>query len=147
MKTTTKRSFWAAAACVSALAFGPVSFASAETSLACSSMLAGGLADEGRSGDSFKVVKKENLYRWQQRPWARIPEGVALHVKVPAGTTAADLHNAATSCAREGNDVRSPLCVKGAAIRVSRDGGLYVIHITSDSRSAALEIQKRAAQL
>jgi hypothetical protein len=146
MTLTTKTPLWALAACLSALALAPANQAHAETSLACSSMLAG-MADGANAGDRLTVVKSEKLYRWQARPWARIPEGVALHVKAPAGTTAADLHNAAANCVREGADPRSPLCVKGATIRVSRAGGIYVVRITSDSRSAALEIQERAAKL
>jgi hypothetical protein len=146
MTLTTKTPLLALAACLSALALAPANQANAETSLACSSMLAG-MADGASTGDRLTVVKSEKLYRWQARPWARIPEGVALHVKVPAGTTAADLHNAAANCVREGADPRSPLCVKGATIRVSRAGGMYVIRITSDSRSAALDIQERAAKL
>jgi hypothetical protein len=142
MTITTKTPWWALAGCLSVLALAPVNDARAETSLACSSMLAG-MAD-GATAERLTVVKSEKLYRFQARPWARIPEGVALHVRAPAGTTAADLHNAAVNCVREGADARSPLCVKGATVRVSRNGGLYVIRITSDSRSAALEIQQRA---
>lgn len=147
MRTTSKTPLWALAACLSALALTPTNQASAETSLACSSMLAGVADETSSTGDRLTVVKSEKLYRWQARPWARIPEGVALHVRAPAGTTAADLHNAAANCLREGADPRSPLCVKGASVRVSRAGGLYVLRITSDSRSAALEIQERAARL
>jgi hypothetical protein len=143
MNSTTKTPLLALAACLAGLALAPVNQARAEASLACSSMLAG-MADDATGGARLTVVKSEKLYRFQARPWARIPEGVVLHVRAPAGTTAADLHNAAVNCVRESSDVRSPLCVKGASIRVSRDGGLYTIRITSDSRSAALEIQRRA---
>src|SRR5690349_19782487 len=97
MTTTTKTPLWALAACLSALALAPANDARADTSLACSSMLAG-MADDATAGDRLTVIKSENLYRFQARPWARIPEGVALHVRAPAGTTAADLHNAAVNC-------------------------------------------------
>src|SRR5688500_14399278 len=130
MTRTTKTSYWALAACLSALALAPANHVQAETSLACASMLAG-MADGASTGERFTVLKSEKLYRWQARPWARIPEGVALHVRAPTGTTAADLHNAAASCVRQGADPRSPLCVKGASIGVRRAGGLYVLRITS----------------
>src|SRR5687768_14076014 len=137
MTRNTKAPFWALAACLSALVLAPAMNANADPGLACSTLLTS-QADGAAGGDQLGVVKAEKLYRWQARPWARIPEGVALYVKVPAGTTAADLHNIATNCAREGQDQRSPLCVKDASIRVSRAGGLYVLHITSESRGAAL---------
>jgi hypothetical protein len=147
MTITSKTPFWALAACLSALALAPVGSARADTSLACSSMLAGIADGASSTGDRLTVVKSEKLYRFQARPWARIPEGVALHVKAPKGTTAADIHNAAANCVREGGDTRSPLCIKDASISVTRAGGLYVLRITSDSRSAALEIQRRAESL
>ena len=138
--------FWALAACLAGLALSPASSAKADTGLACSSLLVDA-ADGAGAAEKLTVVKSEKLYRWQARPWARIPEGAALYVRAPAGTTAADLHNAAANCLRSSDDAKSPLCVKGATISVSRAGGVYVLRITSDSRSAALEIQKRAEQI
>lgn len=145
MKRTQQTPFWALAGCLAALALAPAVNAKADSGLACSS-LAASVADGSSGTSQLVVVKSEKLYRWQARPWARLPEGAALYVRAPAGTTAADLHNAAAKCARTG-DEQSPLCVKGATIRVSRAGGIYVLRITSDSRAAALEIQERAERL
>jgi hypothetical protein len=145
MKRTNNTPFWALAGCLAALSLAPAASAKADAGLACSSLLAS-IADGSNPTSQLAVVKSEKLYRWQARPWARLPEGVALYVRAPAGTTAADLHNAAAKCTRAG-DEQSPLCVKGASVRVSRAGGVYILRITSDSRAAALEIQKRAERL
>lgn len=90
------------------------------------------------------VLSSENLYRFQQRPYVRIPEGVTLRVKVPAGVTAADLHNKLTACSKA--DRSAPQCVEGASVKVTRTGGSYAVAITSSSRAAAIEIQRRASQ-
>jgi hypothetical protein len=146
MKTFNKLSAVALAVGLSALGLGSAHYAHADSTLVCASLssVAGNRSDA--SSSQLAVVKTENLYRWQQRPWARIPEGVALHVKAPARTTAADLHNMVKACAEAG-DHGSPLCVKGTVINVSRAGGSYVVRLTSDSRATASELQKRAAHL
>jgi hypothetical protein len=118
--------------------------AKADGTVACSSVVGASARSEVSQGQ-IAVLDSRNLYRFQARPWARIPEGVALRVRVPAGMTAADLHNTLSDCARTAKDQSSPLCVQGASVKVSRSGGSYIVSITSDSRSAALEIQRRAA--
>jgi hypothetical protein len=92
----------------------------------------------------LNVARTEPLYRFQDRPYLRIPVGVALWVKAPRGVTAADLHNLLQDCARQQVAATSPLCVKGAKIDVERSGGYYVVRVTSDKRATALEIQHRA---
>ena len=145
MTFNLKSSVFAVTACLAALASAPAATVHADSAVSCSSLLAG--AVDASDSSQLGVIKVEQLYHYQARPWARVPDGVALHVKAPRGTTAADLHNLAAGCAREGADPRSPLCVKGASISVSRAGGVYIVRITSDSRAEAIEIQKRAAQL
>lgn len=117
--------------------------AQADSSLACAS-LASGSAD-AHSPSALQIQKIEPLFRFQARPYLRIPEGVALSVRAPRGVTAADLHNLLDDCQREARDDGSVLCVKGAQIFVERSGGNYVVRVTSTDRATASEIQRRAA--
>lgn len=137
----------ALAVSLSALGLSAASPAQADGTLACSSLGSVSSAQGAGAQGQLDILKAENLYRFQARPWARIPEGVALHVRAPAGMTAADLHNAVSECARAAKDASSPLCVPGAAINVARNGGNYVVKITSDARADALEIQQRTARI
>lgn len=73
----------------------------------------------------------------------RVPTGVSLTLRTPAGVTEADLHRAL----RCGATADSPLAVPGAALRIERVGAAYEVHVTSKSRDAALEIQRRADAL
>jgi len=118
--------------------------ARAESSLACAA-LATGSAD-AHTPSTLQIQKVEQLYRFQERPYLRIPEGVALSVRAPRGMTAADLHNLLGDCQREARDDGSVLCVKGAALTVERAGGKYVVRVTSADRAVAAEIQRRAAR-
>jgi len=92
---------------------------------------------------SFVVVAAKQLYRIQDRPFAHIPTGAKLLVRAPSGVTEADLHRAALC----NPGTSSPLSVPGAQLTVRRSGDLYELHVTADKRSAALEIQQRAAAL
>lgn len=132
------------AAGLSVLGLGVAEYAQADSTVACTS-LSPVAADQRVEAavNSLAVVKTENLYRWQQRPWARFPQGVAFYVKAPAGTTAADLHNLIQACAKQG-DSTSPMCATDADIRVTRAGGLYVLSLTSASHRAAADLQRRA---
>ena len=132
-------------ACLAALLGGSsgwVSSAHADSTIACSALS----TSQGREGSApvLQISKTEPLYRFQERPYLRIPVGVALWVKAPRGMTAADLHNLLEDCARQQTASNSPLCVKGAEIGVERNGGFYVVRVTSDSRPVAQEIQRRA---
>lgn len=124
----------------------PSSFASstaqADSRLACAAAAAQGSAENV----SIQVTRSRPLYRFQRRPYLRIPTGVSLHVRAPQGMTAADLYNLLVDCKRA-HDEASPLCVQGAAVSVDRVDGGYVVNITSDVRSNALEIQHRAERL
>jgi len=131
------------AAGLSALGLFATNHGKADNTVAWASLnVASGTSAQSR----IAVLKTKKLYRFQQRPWLRIPEGVALHVRAPAGMTAADLHNALSYCAPEDKNQDSPLCVEGATLKVVRSGGTYVVRITSDSRAAAMQIQARASQ-
>ncbi|HEX6239285.1 MAG TPA: hypothetical protein VFZ61_00270 [Polyangiales bacterium] len=132
-------------ACLTALlgaTGGVVSSAHADSTIACSALSTsqGGEA----APQALQIARSEPLYRFQDRPYLRIPVGVALWVKAPRGMTAADLHNLLHDCASKQASTTSPLCVKGAKIEVDRSGGFYVVRVTSDQRSTALEIQQRA---
>ncbi len=98
------------------------------------------------SSEAFTTVAKRNLYRFQERPWARMPTGAAIKVSAPAGMTEADVHNAAR-CGAMFQDGASPLDVPGASLAVRRNGGYYELHFTAQDRGAAREIQARVAQL
>lgn len=130
----------AAVAAPLALAAG----ARADSSLACAS-LATGSAD-AHSLAALQIERAEPLYTFQQRPYLRVPEGVALWVRAPRGMTAADLHNLLGDCQRQARDDGSVLCVKGAALAVERSGGHYVVRVTSTDRAVAAELQRRAAR-
>jgi hypothetical protein len=134
----------ALAACLSGFlaVAGAASSAHADSTIACSSLSTS--QGDTRVVPALQVVKTESLYRFQDRPYLRIPQGVALWVKAPAGLTAADLHNLLQDCARSQPRADSPVCVKDAQLSVDRSGGHYVVRVTSDSRSTALEIQRRA---
>ncbi len=145
MTRNHKTRFGALALCLSALALAPAADAKAESSsLPCPSLLTSA-AQAPDGSPHLAVVRTKELDRWQARPWARLPLGVALWVRPPRGMTMADLYNLAANCKQE-SDERSPLCVQGASIRVDRQGGLYVLRITSESRATALEIQRRSRQ-
>lgn len=95
----------------------------------------------------LEVVRTQKLFRTEQKPYVHVPEGAAIWVKAPEGTTAADLHKRLTECVKATDGSGTPVCVTGARISVDRDHGLYVVHVKSDSRSTALEIQRRAERL
>jgi hypothetical protein len=132
------------AACLSGLlaVAGAASSAHADSTIACSALSTN--AGDVRVPPALEVVKTEALYRFQDRPYVRIPQGVALWVKAPRGLTAADLHNLLRDCARTQPNEASPVCVKDAQLSVDRSGGYYVVRVTSEKRSTALEIQRRA---
>lgn len=96
---------------------------------------------------SINTLATKNLYRFQQRPYLRLPQGAAISIQAPAGVTAADLHNAAMCGALFGEDTTSPLTVPGAKLKVVRHEGKYELHITAEDRGAAREIQQRVAAL
>jgi len=121
--------------------------------LACSSVVAPAAvhANPGSScsaadpitGGTLRVVSSRKLYSSGERRFHGVPTGAAIGVLPKDGMTEADLHRAA-SCYAGKSDATSPLGVEGVKVRVERSGGLYVLHITSKSRAAALEIQRRA---
>lgn len=143
-RPTKAHSRAALVACLTALlgATGAVSSAHADSTIACSAL------SPSQGGETvapvLQIARTEPLYRFQDRPYLRIPVGVALWVKAPRGMTAADLHNLLQDCAQQQVAATSPLCVKGAKIDVDRSGGYYVVRVTSDQRATALEIQRRA---
>jgi hypothetical protein len=96
------------------------------------------------NSSAFTRLGIQNLYRFQARPYMRLPLGVAVAVRAPEGTSEADVHRAAMCAA---SSESSPLAVPGRNVRVVRNGGHYELHITASSQSAAREIQRRAAQL
>jgi len=95
------------------------------------------------SSEGFQVLAAKELYRVQDRPFMHVPTGAKLKLRAPAGVTEADLHRAATCSPSD----RSPLAVEGAKLKVIRNGDTYELHVTADTRSAALEIQRRAKAL
>jgi len=99
------------------------------------------------SADQLRVVKTHKLFRTEARPYAVVPEGAAIWVRAPAGTTTADLYHRLSSCEKLADESSTPLCVPGARISVDRDHGHYRVTVKADSRSAALEIQRRADAL
>lgn len=104
------------------------------------------VAAQASTSDAFTTVAKRNLYRFQERPWVRMPTGAAVKVSAPVGMTEADVFNAA-ECGLLFKDGASPLAVPGATLAVKRSGGDYELHITAQDRGAAREIQARVAQL
>ena len=112
--------------------------------VACSA-LSGELARDPLTSGMFKVVGGANLYRYQAKPYMRLPTGVRIDVIAPAGVTEADLTRAAMcNC---GESPSSPLGVTGGRVEVRRKGAHFELHVTAEKRSAALEIQHRAEQL
>lgn len=141
--------------CGSLLAFATVALGvrvaapgeAAAADLACSELSPELRKDPVTSG-VFKVVETYNLYRFQERPYMRLPSGVRVKLLAPQGVTSADLHRAA-ACSRRWitDDARSPLAVSGGRVRVEQRGGHFDLHITAQERSTAREIQVRAARL
>jgi hypothetical protein len=95
----------------------------------------------------FTKLATRNLYRFQDRPWARLPVGAAIKVRAPQGMSEADVHNAARCGLIFGNDAASPLTVPGAKLVVKHHEGAYELHITAKERGPAREIQQRAEAL
>lgn len=112
------------------------------SALECSDVPASLRSDPLRA-EGYKLEGTEKLYRFQQRPWMRVPTGATLTLRTPAGVTEADLHRALRCSA----DANSPLAVPGAALRIQRVGDAYEVHVTSKSREGALEIQRRVDAL
>ena len=104
------------------------------------------LSEDPTQSAAFSVVGATNVYRFMQRPYARLAAGVKLALRAPQGVTAADLHRSAVCSATRG-DGQSPLAVPGVKVRVLRNGGNYELHITSDDPARARDIQQRAALL
>lgn len=120
-----------------ALASAP---AHADSTVACAALSA--QAREGQAVPSLQILKTEALHRFQDRPYLRIPVGVAVVVRAPRGMTAADLHNALADCSQQ--NAALPVCLPGSKLEVARHGGNYVLRITSDDRATALRIQRDA---
>lgn len=96
------------------------------------------------SSSAFTRLGVQNLYRYQARPYMRLPLGVRLALRAPQGVSEADLHRVAMCVAQSES---SPLAVPGRQVRVVRNGGHFELHITASDRAAAREIQRRAAEL
>lgn len=105
--------------------------------------LGAGLNQDPVTSGHLQVLNVKKLYsrgeRWQHGQ----PMGASIKVLPTPGMTAADLQRAAV-CHAGKQDGESPLAVEGVKVRVSREGSAYVLHLTAASRSAALEIQRRA---
>jgi hypothetical protein len=99
------------------------------------------LAQDPTHSSAFAVLDSAPLYRYLPKPYVRLPQGVRIRLRPPAGVTLADLHRAAVCGARADS---SPLAVPGGKVRVSRWGGDYQLFITSDDLKTAREIQRRA---
>lgn len=106
-------------------------------------VLAEGLAQDPVIGGELQVIGVRKLYTKGERRLHHQPMGAAISILPTPGMTMADLQRAA-ACHAAKQDARSPLGVTGAKVRVVRNGSHYVLHVTADSRSAALEIQHRA---
>lgn len=118
----------------------PLHQAHADSSVACAALSAN--AHETPAAQTLRVLKAEPLYRFQDRPYLRVPQGVAIVVQAPRGMTAADLHNVLADCSHPVAGV--PVCLPGAKLEVNRHGGQYVVRITSDERTTAARIQREA---
>lgn len=127
-----------AAALAGSFAATPAPVSALECSAVPSSLQGDPLKAEG-----FTVESTQKLYRFQERPWARVPTGVSLKLRTPAGVTEADLHRA-LRCAADANSL---LAVPGAALRIQRVGDAYEVNVTSKSRDGALELQRRVEAL
>lgn len=127
-----------------ALSFGAT--VHAEGSLPCALLLPRSV-EQALSPQRLHVVKTQKLFRTEQRPYALVPEGVAIWVRAPRGTTAADLHRRLSECSKHAGEGGTPICVQGARISVEHENHLYVVRVLSDRRSAAFEIQRRAQEL
>jgi hypothetical protein len=141
MSTTKSRVLAATGALLATLSLSAVTAAPASAST-CGE-LPTVLAHDPLTAEGFEVLGVDKLTRVQARPWSQIPTGARVLLRAPAGVTEADLHRAATCGASES----SPLAVPGAKLTVKRQGDVYVLEVTAPARSAALEIQRRAAAL
>ena len=104
------------------------------------------LNNASAAAGAITLVETHNLYRFQERPYVRLPLGVKLALSAPAGASEADVHRAA-ECAASSADESSPLSVPGSALRVLRNGSRYELHVTAKDQKAAREIQRRAERL
>lgn len=140
MKTVQKLTTLAFGLALSVSALGAAESARADNGLSSTGMNTVSSL-QGNQQQAVVQLKTQALYRFQDRPWARMPLGVAITVRAPVGVTMADLHNQATDCSKQQN---TPQCVSGANVSVNRNGGVYVIKVTSQDAATAREIQKRA---
>jgi hypothetical protein len=105
--------------------------------------LGAGLNQDPVTSGHLQVVGVQKLFSKGERWQHGNPTGAAIKVLPTPGMTMADLQRAAT-CHAGKQDAQSPLAVEGVKIHVTREGSAYVLRLTADSRSAALEIQRRA---
>lgn len=105
--------------------------------------LGAGLNQDPITSGHLQVVGVRKLFSKGERRFHNVPQGAAVAVLPTPGMTMADLQRAAACHAGNRND-QSPLGVEGVKVRVERQGSTYVMHITADSRTAALEVQRRA---
>lgn len=95
------------------------------------------------AGGTLEIVGTRKLYSMGERRFHGVPTGAAISIVPTPGMTETDLEHAA-HCHAGKADESSPLGVEGVKVRVERSGRLYVLHITAKSRTAALEVQRRA---
>jgi hypothetical protein len=134
------------AVCIAGLApLLATSTVGAEGPSACGLLLQSSMSQVS-SPQQLRVVRTQNLFRVQQRPYVVIPEGAAIWLRAPEGITATDLYQRLNACTQSADEAGTPLCVQGARISLELDRGYYLLTVKSDLRTAALEIQRRAAR-
>jgi len=97
----------------------------------------------GAQAQSIQLLETHPLFQWHDRPTMRIPVGASFTVHVAHGVTDADLYATIRACQRK----QSPsyaFCVADSQVHLHRQGGDYVIEVTSSARPVAMEIQQRA---
>ncbi len=105
--------------------------------------LGAGLNQDPVTSGHLQVLGVQKLFSRGERWQHGVPTGAAIKVLPTPGMTMADLQRAA-ACHAGKQDAQSPLAVEGVKVHVTREGSSYVLRLTADTRSAALEIQRRA---
>jgi hypothetical protein len=94
--------------------------------------------NSGAAHGGYSVLSSRELSHVQARPWNIVPEGVALLISAPEGTTAESLRLELAVCIRRA-DHRT---ANASIIEVSRQGSNYVVKLVAKKRSQALALMR-----
>jgi hypothetical protein len=92
----------------------------------------------GTARGGYSILSSRELSHVQARPWNIVPDGVALLISVPEGTTTESLRQELAVCSNR-SDHRT---ANTSIIEVSRQDSNYVVRLVAKRRSHALALMR-----